>query len=150
VVEQLGWRRDFSNLAARFSAGLVFLCEVSKMSFLRSAIGLTALALVALMAQSQDQTRAKEASLRKSLFILRKSIDQYTFDQHKAPQALQDLIAKGYVGSIPTDPMTGSNSTWRVAMEDPAKSTDRNEPGIFDVHSGSDHASSDGTRYADW
>ena len=120
------------------------------MSLLRSGSGLTAVSVVALMAQSQDQTRAKEASLRKSLFILRQAIDKYAFDQRKAPQVLQDLIAKGYMSGIPTDPMTGSNSTWRVVMEDPAKSADRNEPGIFDVHSGSDHASSDGTRYADW
>jgi general secretion pathway protein G len=63
---------------------------------------------------------------------------------------LRDLIVNGYVGSIPADPMTGKNSTWRVVMEDPAKSADRKEPGIFDVHSGSDAISSDGTRYADW
>ena len=28
------------------------------------------------------------------------------------------LIAKGYVNSIPTDPMTANNRTWRVALED--------------------------------
>jgi hypothetical protein len=37
---------------------------------------------------------------------LRQAIDKYTVDQHKAPQALQDLIIKGYVASIPADPMT--------------------------------------------
>src|SRR5262249_44692565 len=52
-------------------------------------------------------------------------------------------------GSIPSDPMTGSNSTWLVVMEDPAKSADHNEPGIFDVHSGSDGVSQT-ARYADW
>jgi hypothetical protein len=35
-------------------------------------------------------------------------------------------------------------------MEDPARSADSRELGIFDVHSGSDGVSSDGTRYADW
>jgi len=71
-------------------------------------------------------------------------------DQHKAPQTLQNLIAKGYVDRIPVDPMTDSNTTWRIVMEDRAKIADRDEPGIFDVHSGSDGVSSDGTRYADW
>jgi hypothetical protein len=52
-------------------------------------------------------------------------------------QTLRDLVTKKYVGSIPADPMTGSDSTWRAAMEDPAKSADSSEPGIFDVHSGS-------------
>jgi hypothetical protein len=54
------------------------------------------------------------------------------------------------MASIPADPMTSSNANWRVAMEEPAKSVDRNEPGIFDVHSGSDDLSPDGTRYSDW
>jgi general secretion pathway protein G len=120
------------------------------MSLLRSTIGLTTIAVAVLLAQSQDQTRAKEAALKKSLLTLRQAIDKYTSDQHKAPQTPQNLIAKGYVDRIPVDPMTGSNTIWRVVMEDPAKSADRDEPGIFDVHSGSDGVSSDGTRYADW
>ena len=93
---------------------------------------------------------AKEAVLKKSLLTLRQGIETYTAGQRKAPQKLQDVIVKGYIAGIPADPMTGSNSTWRVTMEDPAKSADRNEPGIVDVHSGSDGRSSDGTRYADW
>jgi general secretion pathway protein G len=103
-----------------------------------------------MFAQSPDQTRANEAALKSSLLTLRQAIDKYTFEQHKAPQTLQDLIAKGYVTGIPADPMTRSNLTWRVVMEDRAKSADPNEPGIFDVHSGSDGTSNDGTRYADW
>lgn len=119
------------------------------MSLLRSTAGLTTMAVALLLAQSPEQ-RAKEAALKNSLLTLRDAIDMYTFDQHKAPKTLQELIAKGYVASIPADPMTGSSSTWRVVLEDPAKSVDRNETGIFDVHSGSDGVSSDGTRYSDW
>jgi general secretion pathway protein G len=120
------------------------------MSLLRLMIGLTTIAVALLLAQSAEQARAKEAGLKESLLTLRQAIDKYTFDQHKAPQTLQDLITKKYVGSIPVDPMTGSNSTWRVVMENPAKSADSNEPGIFDVHSSSDGVSSNGTRYAVW
>lgn len=120
------------------------------MSLLRSGLCLTTIAVAVLLAQSPDQTRAKEAGLEKGLLTLRDAIDNYTFDQHKAPPTLQDLIAKGYLDSIPADPMTGSNSTWRVVIEDPAQRVDRNQPGIFDVHSGSDGVSSDGTRYSDW
>ena len=119
------------------------------MSLLRS-ISLTIIAAAALFAQSPEQTRAREAALKKSLFSLRTAIDKYTHDQHKAPQALQDLIAQAYLSRIPEDPMTGSNSTWQVVMEDPAKSADRSAPGIFDLYSGSDGVSSDGSRYADW
>ena len=120
------------------------------MGLLRSTIGLTTMAVALLLAQSPEQTRAKEAALKKSLLTLRDAIDNYSSDQHKAPKTLQDLIAKGYVASIPVDPMTGSSSTWRVVMEGPSNSVDRNEPGIFDVRSGSDGVSSDGTRYSDW
>lgn len=120
------------------------------MNHLWSTIGLTAVAAAVLLAQSPDQTRAKEAALKKSLLTLRQAIDRYTFDQHKAPQMLQDLIAKRYLDSVPEDPITGSQATWRLMMENPAESVDRNERGIFDVHSGSDAVSSDGTRYADW
>jgi general secretion pathway protein G len=120
------------------------------MRLLRSTVGLTTIAVAVLLAQSPDQTRGKEDTLKHSLFILREAIDSYTFHQHKAPKTLQDLITKEHLRSIPVDPMTGSNSTWQIVMEDPAKSADRNEPGIFDVHSGSDGVSSDGTRYADW
>jgi hypothetical protein len=35
-------------------------------------------------------------------------------------------------------------------MEDAAQSVSQNEPGIFDVHSGSDKIGLDGTPYADW
>jgi len=88
---------------------------------LRSAIGVTTIGITVLLAQPADQTAAKEGDLKKSLFLLRQAIDKYTGDQHRAPQRLQDLIAKGYVTSIPTDPFTGSNSTWRLAMKDAGK-----------------------------
>jgi general secretion pathway protein G len=120
------------------------------MSLLRSTIGLTTIAVAVLLAQSAEQARAKEAALIKSLMTLRQAIDKYTVDQHKAPQTLHDLVTKKYLGSIPADPMTDSETTWRVVMEDPAKSADSREPGIFDVHSVSDGVSSDGTRYAVW
>jgi len=120
------------------------------MTLLRSTIGLTTIAVAALLAQSPNETLAKETALKNSLFTLRIAIDEYTFDQQKAPRRLGDLIAKEYLGSIPADPMTGSNSTWRIVTEDPAKSADRSDPGIFDVRSGSEGVSLDGMRYADW
>jgi general secretion pathway protein G len=138
------------RITTRFSGKVRLVMRGAKMSPLRSTIGLITIAFAVLLAQPSDQVHAKEAALKKGLLTLRQAIDKYTSDQHKAPQTLQDLIVKGYMASIPPDPITSSNSTWRVTMEDPAKSVDRNEPGIFDVHSGSDGVSSAGTRYADW
>ena len=66
------------------------------------------------------------------------------------PSPLEDLVSDGYLRSLPVDPMTGTNSTWVKIMEDPNNSASQNEPGIFDVRSGSDKTSLDGTPYADW
>jgi general secretion pathway protein G len=120
------------------------------MSSLRFMTGLIAIAAAVVLAQPTAQTRAKEAALKDNLLILRQAIDKYAADQQSAPQTLHDLIANGYLGSIPIDPMTGRNSTWRVVMEDAGRSANRNKPGIYDVHSGSSGVSSEGTRYADW
>jgi general secretion pathway protein G len=94
--------------------------------------------------------RAKESVLKNNLFTLRTVIDNYTYDKEKAPQALQDLVTDGYLRSIPVDPMTGSNQTWRTVMEDASQSVNQSEPGIFDVKSGSDKIGTDGTAYSDW
>lgn len=94
--------------------------------------------------------RSKETVLRNNLFTIRTVIDEYTYDKQKAPQALQDLVQEGYLREVPKDPMTDSSTTWRIVMEDAMQSVDQTEPGIFDVHSGSDKMGLDGTPYADW
>ena len=94
--------------------------------------------------------RSKESVLRNNLFTLRTVIDEYTYDKQKAPQALQDLVTEGYLRAVPTDPITNSDSSWRVIQEDPMSAASQNEPGIWDVRSGSDQKSLEGTPYADW
>ena len=94
--------------------------------------------------------RAKESVLRNNLFTMRTVIDEYTYDKQKAPQTLDDLVNEGYLREIPTDPMTGSNQTWKTIMEDALTSVNQTEPGIYDVRSGSDATSLDGTPYSEW
>jgi len=94
--------------------------------------------------------RSKEAVLRTNLNTLRTVIDNYTYDKMKAPHGLDDLVHEGYLRTIPTDPMTGSSDTWKTVMEDPGQSVDQNDPGLWDVHSGSDKISLEGTPYSDW
>ncbi len=94
--------------------------------------------------------RSKESVLKQNLFTLRTVIDEYTYDKQKAPQSLQDLVQQGYLRGIPVDPMTGSDSTWRIIMEDATNSTSQNEPGIYDVRSGSEARSLEGTPYSEW
>ncbi len=94
--------------------------------------------------------RSKESILKNNLFTLRTVIDEYTFDKKKAPQNLSDLVDQGYLREIPYDPITGSNSTWKITMEDALTAVDQTDPGIWDVHSGSDEKSLDGSMYSDW
>jgi general secretion pathway protein G len=94
--------------------------------------------------------RAKESVLKNNLFTMRTVIDEYTYDKQKAPQDLRDLVDAGYLRSIPVDPMTGRNDTWRVEMEDALASVNQTEPGIYDVRSGSDQRSLEGTPYSEW
>jgi general secretion pathway protein G len=77
-------------------------------------------------------------------------IDEYTFDKKKAPQTLQDLVNEGYLRKVPDDPMTGTDNNWREINEDSLTAVDQTAPGIFDVRSGSDMKSLEGTPYSEW
>jgi general secretion pathway protein G len=94
--------------------------------------------------------RSKESVLRNNLTTLRTVVDNYTYDKGKAPQSLQDLVTEGYLRAIPTDPMNNYSTDWRTVMEDATQSASQSEPGIWDVHSGSDKNSLEGTPYSEW
>ncbi len=111
---------------------------------------ISVLVSIAVPLYSKALTRTKESLLKNNLFTLRTVIDEYTFDKKKAPQSLQDLVSEGYLRAIPVDPITGSDQTWRVVMEDALSAVDQTEPGVWDVHSGSDQKSLEGTPYAEW
>jgi general secretion pathway protein G len=110
----------------------------------------TILVSIAVPLYQKSIMRAKESVLRNNLFTMRTVIDEYTFDKQKAPQSLEDLVREGYMRQVPVDPMTGSNTTWQVIMEEAMTSVNQTEPGIFDVRSGSDKSSLEGTPYAEW
>ena len=94
--------------------------------------------------------RAREAVLRDHLFTLRALIDRFTLDNGRAPLQLEELVEKGYLGRIPTDPFTGSNETWQEEKEDAPLSPKQTALGIVDVHSGSNLVSLEGTPYSSW
>jgi len=108
------------------------------------------LVAIAVPAYQQSLLRAKEAILRQDLKTMRDQIDNFTMDKEKAPQSLQDLVDAGYLRKLPKDPFTGSEETWQVENSDTLISLDQTEPGISDVHSGSNLVGSDGTAYSSW
>ena len=93
---------------------------------------------------------AREAVLKEDLHTMRAAIESYTMDKQKAPQSLDDLVQGGYLKSIPEDPMTHSRDTWVTDQSQSMYSIDETEPGIDDVHSGSDETGSDGQPYNTW
>ena len=128
----------------------------------RSARGFTMIELMIVMAivvilisiavplYQKALLRARESVLKNNLFTMRTVIDEYTYDKQKAPQNLQDLVTEGYLKEVPIDPIMGNNQAWRVVMEQAMQSVNQTEPGIFDVHSGSDAKSLEGTPYSEW
>ncbi len=94
--------------------------------------------------------RARETVLRDDLYTLRSVIDQYTLDKQKAPQSLNDLVDSGYLKTLPMDPFTNSRETWVPVTDDSIMSPDQSQPGIIDVHSGSEQKSSEGSAYSSW
>lgn len=87
--------------------------------------------------------RAREASLRNSLFVFRDSIDQFYADMGRYPSDLGELVARRYIRAIPEDPFTRSRDSW-ITLPPPDGS------GVYDVHSGSHLVSLDGTPYNEW
>lgn len=111
---------------------------------------ISVLLAIALPIYQKSIIRAKESVLRNNIFTLRTMIDEYTIDKEKAPESLEDLVSGGYLRQVPLDPMTQSSDTWKTIMEDTPIGGSTSSPGIFDVRSGSDKTSLEGTPYSEW
>jgi general secretion pathway protein G len=108
------------------------------------------LAVVAIPSFVSSLKLARESVLKEDLHVLRSAIDSYTMDKQKAPQSLDDLVQEGYLKAIPEDPMTRSKETWVTDTGDALRSIDQTDPGIDDVHSGSQDTGADGQPYSAW
>jgi general secretion pathway protein G len=110
--------------------------------------------LVGIAAARYDRSvqRAKEATLKTDLQVMRQAIDNYTLDKEAAPQSLDDLVnpQAPYLREVPVDPMTRAKD-WHTDFGDLVLSPDQTNNGIVDVHSSSPLTSSiDGTPYNTW
>ena len=115
-------------------------------TLLELMIVVTIAAILATLAEPMWQesiTRAREASLKQTLFTVRDVLDQYRADHGTYPQAMAEVVSAGYLRQMPSDPFTRSATTWQ---EIPSES----EGGVFDVHSGSPLVGTDGTPYNQW
>jgi general secretion pathway protein G len=128
------------------------LCEAG-FSLLEMMIVITIiLILVGIAAGRYEKSvlRAKEATLKQDLFIMRNAIQQYTLDKEVGPSSLDDLVAAKYISAIPTDPITRAKD-WHTESEQVLLDPQQTSPGVTDVHSSSSEVSPfEGTAYNTW
>jgi general secretion pathway protein G len=108
--------------------------------------------LLGLAAGRYDRSvvRAREATLKQDLQVMRQAIDNYTLDKQSAPQSIEALQEAGYLRIVPTDPMTQAKD-WQPQFDEVVLSPDQTGTGMVDVHSNSDKSSPfDQTPYKDW
>lgn len=104
----------------------------------------------ALPAYQDATTRAREAVLREDLLRMREALEQYMTDKGEYPEALEDLVESGYLRALPIDPITRSDETWETEVA-PWMMVDQGQPaGIWNVWSGAEQDSLDGTPYREW
>jgi general secretion pathway protein G len=84
--------------------------------------------------------RAREATLRETLSVMRDSIDKFHGDTGRYPTELDELITKRYLARLPRDPFSETTDTW-ISVPLPGGG------GIWDVRSG---AGGEAQPYADW
>jgi general secretion pathway protein G len=89
---------------------------------------------------------AKEATLKQDLSIMRDAIDKFHGDKGRYPDQLEELVSARYIRNVPVDPITESATTWRIIAP-----TDTEAKGaIYDIKSGAEGKSADGTPYGEW
>lgn len=93
--------------------------------------------------------RSRETALRQSLAVMRDALDKFKADTGQFPRALDELVTRRYLRSVPRDPITERSDTW-VAVPESAGAAVSEVVGVRDVHSGAEGVARDGTVYADW
>ena len=108
------------------------------------------LATIGMAQYTRSVVYSREAVLKEDLFRMRDAIDQYYADKNQYPSTLEALVSDGYMRQVPLDPFTKSNSTWQTVPAEPDPSNPTAEPGVYNIHSGSDANAIDGTKYSEW
>ncbi|MCK5684920.1 prepilin-type N-terminal cleavage/methylation domain-containing protein [bacterium] len=126
------------SVRKKFNAGFTLL----ELSIVIAIIGI--LYLVAMPRGDKVAHKARESVLKTNLRIVRECIDKYYGDNGEYPAELEALVEKRYIRSIPVDPITNSSKTW-VTISSAQQKDD-----IFNIKSGSNSMSLEGTLYNQW
>ena len=90
--------------------------------------------------------RSRESTLKQNLRATREAIDRHYGDLGRYPDAIEDLVTRRYLRSVPVDPITESTATW-VAVA-PPEGTAAGK--LYDLKSGAAGRAQDGSSFADW
>lgn len=90
--------------------------------------------------------KAREATLRESLGVMREAIDKYKADTGNYPESIEELVKRRYLRRVPVDPLTERADSWIVVA--PPDGTAQNQ--MWDVQSGAEGMGRDGSEYRTW
>lgn len=111
------------------------------------------LAIIGLLASivapryTRSVERAREASVKTSLAVMRDAIDKFAGDRGRYPASLDEMVQMGYLRHLPEDPLTGRRDSWVML---PPRADSGMDGGMGDVRSGASGRGLDGTPYATW
>lgn len=131
--------RPLSNLFKKTSRGFTLIELMVVMTVIALLIS------IAVPRYFHSVEKAKEATLKQSLSVMRVAIDKFYGDNDRYPSSIKELVTKKYILAVPVDPMTESTETWVTQ----APSIDTSNA-LFDIKSGAPGTAKDGTAYAEW
>lgn len=97
----------------------------------------------------QQIDRAKEATLKENLHVMRDAIDKYRSDKGVYPGSLQQLSDHRYLRAVPVDPIT-ERADWLAIAPPAAAGSTAEGKGVSDVRSSARGRATDGSDYAKW
>jgi len=87
---------------------------------------------------------SKEIVLVENLRIVRETIDKFYGDNGRYPNSIDELVDRGYLRSLPFDPITESTTTWIQLLPT------NGAPGkVYDIKSGAQGETRDGKSFKD-
>lgn len=78
----------------------------------------------------ESARKARETVLKNNLHSVRETIARFYKDNERYPASLSELVEKRYILSLPMDPVSGKNDTWKIINSKPGAAD------VYDIKSG--------------